>query len=208
MQLRYDVFDLDARGHRRRCIAADQPLQAVTLPELASRIEAHNTNQDGHYYHWDGAEWQPCPHPIHLARSTRPAGALMSAAGRRRHYTRAVLGARQLARSGVTVAEVDAAGVTLVLHQRRYDGDRVAWPDWSRARLDEARRHRLGGPHEIGLDWRELERALDGDDTEQVQFYAALYDVATAFRACHTATDLPAAPPRQMVTPDLYRAAI
>ena len=208
MDLRYDVFDLDARGHRRRCIAADQPLEAITLPPLASRIEAHNTNRDGHYYHWDGAEWQPCPHPIHLARSATPAGALMSPSGRQRHYGRAVRAARQLAQSGVTVAEVDAAGVTLVLHDRRYDGDRIAWPDWSHARLAEARRPHLGRPYEIGLYWRDLERALDGEDGEQVQFYAALYDVATAFRASHAAIDVPAEPPRQMVMPDLYRAAV
>jgi len=207
MQPRYDIFELDAHGRRRRCIAADQLLEALEQPAIASRIEAHNTNTDGHCYHWDDAEWQPCPHPIHMARSSVPAGALMSEAGRQRHYARAVRGARLLAHSGVTVAEVDAQGVTVVVHDRRSDGDEVQWPHWAEARLAEARARRLGGPQEIGLCWLDLEQAMDSTDADQAQFYAALYDVATNFRAANSASDSPAVMRERSQWQDLYHLA-
>ena len=206
MELRYDVFELDARGRRRRRLIADEPLAALDPPVGANRLEAQNTNRDGHYCHWDGEEWQPCPHPIHMARSSLPAGALISNPGQHRHYARAVEASRILARSGVTVGEVDSEGVTLVVHARRSDGDEVEWEQWCRDRLDEAREQRLGGAQEISIRWRDLEAAMDGPDSEQAMFYAVVYDIATGFRAAHDDTDTPAVVRPHTVVPDLFHA--
>lgn len=207
MQFRYDIFELDARGRRRLRLSADAPLDAADLPATASRLEAQNTNRDGHYCHWDGVEWQPCPHPIHMARSSLPAGALISPEGRARHYDRAVEAARVLAHSGVTVAQVDSEGVTLVVHDRRTDGDASDWAQWCEERLAEAREGRLMGPQEVGIRWRDLEVAIDGPDPEQALFYAAVYDIATGFRAAHDGTDAPTVRRPQGVIPDLFHAS-
>ena len=206
MQLRYDIFELDARGRRRARLSADAPLQDLEPPTTATRLEAQNTNRDGHYCHWDGEEWQPCPHPIHMARSSLPAGALISPEGRARHYDRAVEGARVLAHSGVTVAQIDAEGVTLVVHDRRTDGDQMDWDRWCEQRLADAHQRILLGPKEIGILWRDLEAAIDGPDAEQAVFYAAVYDIATGFRAAHDGTDRPTVMRPQGVIPDLFHA--
>jgi|AntRauTorcE11897_2_1112592.scaffolds.fasta_scaffold07012_2 hypothetical protein len=206
MELRYDVFELDARGRRRSRLAADEPLSTLHPPARANRLEAQNTNRDGHYCHWDGVEWQPCPHPIHMARSSLPAGALISNPGQHRHYARAVDASRVLARSGVTVAEVDSEGITLVVHARRSDGDDVEWEQWCRDRLAEARERRLGGAQEISIRWRDLEAAIDGPDSEQAMFYAVVYDIATGFRAAHDDSDSPAVMRPHTVVPDLFNA--
>jgi hypothetical protein len=206
MELRYDVFELDARGRRRRRLLADEPLSGVQPPAGANRLEAQNTNRDGHYCHWDGEEWQPCPHPIHMARSSLPAGALISNRGQHRHYERAVAASRVLARSGVTVAEVDSEGVTLVVHTRRSDGDDIDWERWCRERLGEARERRPGGTQEVSIRWHDLEAAIDGPDSEQAMFYALVYDIATGFRAAHDETDTPVVVRPQTVIPDLFHA--
>lgn len=206
MELRYDVFDLDVRGRRRSRLITDEPLSTLQPHAGANRLEAQNTNRDGHYCHWDGVEWQPCPHPIHMARSSLPVGALISNPGQHRHYARATDASRVLARSGVTVAEVDSEGITLVVHARRSDGDEVDWEQWCHARLAEARERRLGGAQEVSIRWHDLEAAMDGPDGEQAMFYAVVYDIATAFRAAHEDTDTPAVKRPDSNVPDLFHA--
>lgn len=203
----YDVFELDARGHRRRCVGRDLELAAVPEPAAGARLEARDTARDGHSCHWDGAEWQPCPHPIRMARSSCPAGGLMSPAGRRRHYARAVGAARVLARSGITVAAVDAEGVTVVVHERGADPDGASWPDWCEARLAAARSGPRGAAREISMRWGELEAAVDRPDDGVASFHAAIYDVATGFRAAHEHPDDPPARRTHGAAPDLLHGA-